>query len=134
MEIESLSFVLIMFSEKSLRRLECNRTMTSFFLLLRNPGEILPDLKNPLTGYEVENVLGTVDDSNNMRFQHCLGNCVVRDASILFVESTSFSHCPPSVIPSFVSVGFLPALPSSSARSCRASVSTAHFVSLNCVG
>lgn len=42
--------------------------MISFFLLLQNPGEILPDLKNPLTGYEVENVLGRVDDGNNMCF------------------------------------------------------------------
>lgn len=124
MEIECLnSFVLIMFSEKSPKCLKCNKTMISFFLLLQNPGEILPDLKNPLTGYEVENVLGRVGDGNNMCFRHCLGNCVVKDASILFLESTSFSYHPPSVIPFFVSVGFLPALTStSSAHSCRAGV------------
>jgi len=91
METECLnSFVLIMFSEKSPRSLECNNTMISFFLLIRNPSEILPGLKNPWTGYEVENVLGRVDVGNDMRFQHCLGNCVVKDASVLFLESTSF--------------------------------------------
>lgn len=124
-----------MFSEKSPRCLECNKTMISFFLLLQSPGEVLPHLKNPLTGYEVENVLGKVGDGSDMHFWHCLGNCVIKGPSILFLGSTSFSYHPLSVISSFVSVGFLPALPSSSsARSCRASVSTACFVSLNCMG
>lgn len=50
----------------------------------------------------MENVLERTDVGNVVWFQHCLGNCLVEHASVLFLESTSFLYSPSSVILSFV--------------------------------
>lgn len=59
---------------------------------------------------------------NDICSQHCLENCMVKDASMLFLEGMSFSYHPPRVILSFVLVGFLLW---GSAGSCRMALSTA---------